>query len=234
MKKLLLSLFILTVFVSISNAQLSISYNGTDYTNQEMHFDSIAPNHNFDYHFAVHNGSSSDINCVFHRYDIDKPSTYTHLFCFGVHCFAGTTFTCDEAITAESELDFHPSIILGSNNKSYTFKYTFWDELNPADSVWIYVSHNGVNSIHDINKTDNLSVYPNPSNNQAVFTYDLMGNDGSLVIRNIIGKEVKSVQLNSASGKQVINTSDLPSGTYICSVVVGGKNLKSMKLIVSH
>ena len=82
-----------------------------------------------------------------------------------------------------------------------------------------------------------LEAYPNPAAQSATINYSLPSNyrQVTLVLRNMIGEELKTVQLSSSSkGKQTINTYDLPNGVYFYSIIGDGKTIATKKLIVKH
>jgi hypothetical protein len=82
-----------------------------------------------------------------------------------------------------------------------------------------------------------LEAYPNPANNNATISYNLPSNynSGKIIIRNMIGKEVKTIAINGGSNsKMTISTSDMPNGVYFYSIIGDGKPLSTKKLIVKH
>ncbi|MCK9163760.1 MAG: T9SS type A sorting domain-containing protein [Bacteroidales bacterium] len=86
-------------------------------------------------------------------------------------------------------------------------------------------------------KSSSLEVYPNPANSYTTINYTLSSdyNTGKIVIRNMIGKEVKTISINGgSSAKQVVSTSDLPNGVYFYSIVGEGQTISTKKLIVKH
>ncbi|MFA7082583.1 MAG: T9SS type A sorting domain-containing protein, partial [Bacteroidales bacterium] len=88
-----------------------------------------------------------------------------------------------------------------------------------------------------INKITSLEVYPNPANYNTTINYSLAANynSGKIIIRNMIGQELKSISINAGtSAKQVVSTSDLPNGIYFYSIVGDGQTISTKKLIVKH
>ncbi|MFN8397800.1 MAG: choice-of-anchor B family protein [Bacteroidia bacterium] len=76
-----------------------------------------------------------------------------------------------------------------------------------------------------------LRAYPNPSNGQVSFAYDLQGIEGGqLRILNLEGREVATSALNGAKGVQTVNLS-LPSGMYFAVLEAGGQRLATQKLV---
>lgn len=87
------------------------------------------------------------------------------------------------------------------------------------------------------NRTTSLEVYPNPANYNTTINYTLASNysSGKIIIRNMIGQELKSIPISGgSSAKQVVSTSDLPNGVYFYSIVGDGKTISTKKLIVKH
>lgn len=86
-------------------------------------------------------------------------------------------------------------------------------------------------------KSTSLNLYPNPANYSTTINYTLSSNydTGKIIIRNMIGKEVKSISINGGtSSKQVISTSDLANGVYFYSIIGDGQTISTKKLIVKH
>lgn len=100
-----------------------------------------------------------------------------------------------------------------------------------------YKNHNISLAKPIVSNPISLEAYPNPAVQSATIKYSLPSNQGrlSLVVRNILGKEVKTIELGSSlSGKQIINTSDLPNGVYFYSIIDEGRTISTKKLIVKH
>jgi hypothetical protein len=83
-------------------------------------------------------------------------------------------------------------------------------------------------------KQTKLSIYPNPAETFTNLEYKTNSDNSSFDIYNIIGEKVKSVKLKGKEGNIRINTSDLPAGTYIGTMVESGIKTKSIKLIISN
>jgi len=65
-------------------------------------------------------------------------------------------------------------------------------------------------------ETEKLSIYPNPSTGQLFID---KVDKGTLIVYNLIGKEVLVEEI--AEGKNVINISSLPGGTYLVKIYSG-------------
>lgn len=79
------------------------------------------------------------------------------------------------------------------------------------------------------------SLYPNPANNSATVKYQINGTkNASIVVRDMIGKEVISENIGSVNGVNyyTVNTSELPNGIYMVNLITGDKSF-SRKLMVT-
>jgi hypothetical protein len=77
---------------------------------------------------------------------------------------------------------------------------------------------------------------PNPFNNNTIIRYHIPPNSISvkIVITDMRGDEKKSFAINSRDNNQVtLNANDLPSGTYIYTLWVDGKQVDSKRLVIT-
>ena len=74
-------------------------------------------------------------------------------------------------------------------------------------------------------KASNVKVYPNPV--REVINIDLTGQNAtaSIAIYNMVGIKLAEKQIKSANGIEVINVSNLPSGTYLMVVTMNDETL---------
>jgi hypothetical protein len=237
--------FLLTVLLGISlglKAQQSFefSYNGTVF-NDTVKIDVASTGAEeiaSDYiHFK--NITSDAINVRVYRQDIMLNPTASLFMCIG-----------------ECTLDtISPTTILLEPNVEFTgfdLQYTYTSDapsvarIHLVDPItlqslqsFVVLYRNPDLSIAKPIKSNVLSLeaYPNPAAQSATINYSLPSNyrQVSLVLRNMIGKELKTIQLSSSSkGKQTINTYDLPNGVYFYSIIGDGKTIATKKLIVKH
>ena len=76
---------------------------------------------------------------------------------------------------------------------------------------------------------------PNPFGDKTIITYELPNNmsKAQIIITDLMGKQIKTIQLNNCCGEIEISAQDLPNGTFIYSLIANGKILKSNKMIVA-
>lgn len=80
-----------------------------------------------------------------------------------------------------------------------------------------------------------LTIYPNPANGYLIISYKTkLSPDASLTITDAIGKTVYQASLENAVGQKVVNTSQLPNGTYYYKL--SGQDYKDFigKFVVVH
>jgi subtilisin family serine protease len=85
------------------------------------------------------------------------------------------------------------------------------------------------------NSPAKFSVYPNPFADYATVDYDLSSLKHSVAelrITDMIGKQIKSISLNTKKNSLTISRNNLQSGVYFCSLVVDGKAVRTNKLVV--
>ncbi len=76
---------------------------------------------------------------------------------------------------------------------------------------------------------------PNPARSITAFNYNIKsGSKAEVKIINMLGKTVKSIDVNTSTGNVVLSTADLPSGVYFISLNVEGKNSAVQKLVVNR
>ena len=88
-------------------------------------------------------------------------------------------------------------------------------------SVATGLTENGINE---------LSIYPNPFNNVATLSFNVIGTERtSIELINAIGQTVQAIDLGLVSGAQLVelNALELPSGFYLVNIKSGTNNVVS-------
>jgi len=117
-------------------------------------------------------------------------------------------------------------------------RWVFYDQSNVNDSMSVTVKYTtyplGVDDAKA--KLGVLSnAYPNPSIAHTSFSYAIPSDaTGEIIIRNLLGSNVYSEQLQSSTGKVTITTENLSDGIYFYSLVIDGRVSQTKKLIVKR
>ena len=91
---------------------------------------------------------------------------------------------------------------------------------------------NSVNNVYTISK---VNAYPNPANNELNIPFSLTESAAVTVsLSNMVGQVVASQDMgNVVSGKAVFNTSAIPAGVYIYTVLANGQR-NTGRVVVAH
>ena len=91
----------------------------------------------------------------------------------------------------------------------------------------------GIVEPNQVGGLSGLNVYPNPFNNSLEINYNFLSKQDNprLIISDILGRELKTIQLVNQSDKITLNTTDLPRGTMIVSLYGNNQNPVSKKVI---
>lgn len=171
-------------------------------------------------------------------------SGHVEFFCFG----SGTTGLCyppntafsngNDTIFASSTDQSFKGTIRPLGNYGYTsIHYRFSDTNNPSDSVGVDLAWDFTTSINENQQVYGISKpLQNPADAFTVFSFNLQSNDQNdkLVVFNMLGSKVKSIDIPGVSGALVLTTSDLKAGMYMVSYISNGKVKDSCRLVVSH
>ncbi len=241
MKKTLLVIVALLGFCSLGFSQLSIQdTSGATLTNG----DTLAVNGTAGYQLSAH----------VYIYNAIVPIPVEAIAIPGNVAVSGCTYsicvgpTCYKTVPVNTNFT-SPSFNVPKGKDSNAF-YQDYNAVNAGttvimyeiknktgtDSAWFFVKFIAVPTGIQTIAANNLhisSLYPNPANSSFSFTYHT-DYDAQLSIYNSLGQEVKAIALSPAKESISINTTDMPSGIYICRVQAAGANTAFRRLVVSH
>jgi hypothetical protein len=184
----------------------------------------------------VTNNSANVMDLRAKKVILDTIPGSLNLFCWDI-CYAPSVYVSNiVAIPAGGTFTSFTGHYTGNTSGVSHIRYVFFNAANPNDSVWFNVTYSAYPLGISENREAKISnAYPNPANASTRIEYSLpTGNIGSIVVRNVLGSEVKNVSLANTVGKAVISTSDLKEGIYFYSFIVNGEIRATRKLIVQH
>ncbi len=132
-----------------------------------------------------------------------------------------------------------PATVSSGAEESHTYTITLdenWDKDNikiigfviAEDGIVLNSIKGGLHTGISLNSANNnISVYPNPFNNAIVF--DNINNAKQIVVSNIIGQAVMSVDVTNNS--MVVNTTGLHNGVYIISIIDNMNSVSTIKMV---
>ncbi len=76
--------------------------------------------------------------------------------------------------------------------------------------------------------------YPNPADDHTWISLNTSDKNLVLEVTSLLGARIMNIQVNAGDSKVRINTSQLASGQYICTLLDGKRVVGSQKIVVSH
>lgn len=189
----------------------------------------------------VTNNSGATMQILCKKVEIYVVPTTFNTFCWGGQCYGPDTYVSGvyaELGTGEYADDFTGDLYPVGTTGVSTLHYVWFDQNNTTDTTYIIVKFStSPIGIGDEFAADFISnPYPNPASN--VFYIDVNAEnhvaETQVVISNILGATVKTVDITGLTGKVSVNTAELESGLYLYSVIVNNKIVSSNKLVIQH
>jgi len=245
MKNLLLSIVASGAFFFASAQNIQIFTNTWDDVTDSTYEYNLGSGIQTEVYLYTENLTDSAMNIGLKRYEINVPSGTQNYFCW-FECYLPTPagdqvfWPAPDAIEHEADsvynkfVGYHmPQGIV----EDATYRYVWFDEDNPMDSVSVDIVFKAPNSTAEelALPSANINAWPNPAND--VLTVDFNSKNTTnptIVVRNLLGNQVAVEQLNGTNGQARIDVSELPAGTYLVSLQEGENRLSTKKVIVSH
>jgi hypothetical protein len=190
-------------------------------------------------HLWVKNNGGHVINVKAKKAEVSLLSGSNVTFCWAGNCFPpnvyesiGTTAINAGETATEFSGHYAPSLQKGQTK----VEWTFWDVADPTNTVTVTVDYNTYPvGKEELTAARLTAAFPNPASNNVSIGYSLpSGSEGKIVVRNILGVEVRSESIQAGSGKFIFNVSDLSEGIYFYSLIFGGQSTSTGKLVVKH
>ncbi len=238
MKKFIFSLFLMFSFFIVKAQSLPvIYYNGENITNQTIDVETNDPNDAMlQVKMKVTNESSQDMPLTLEKVVEQEVEGSMNTFCFG-QCVGPDVYiiSLKDPVAPGDYVDCDADYYHNNNVGTTTIKYVFTNPDLEGESCFVRINFAlKSNSIEDYAENLNLSVFPNPIDNNSSIIFDLPVHIGSgnAYIYSLTGSVVKQYNATPGRNQLQINASDLPSGVYLLSIVVDNKQLKTQKIVV--
>jgi hypothetical protein len=194
-------------------------------------------------HLDIKNTSANTITVECQKTNLNVPLGGESFYCFAGNCYsASSTSPSSSAVLApgqqfsfaNSDADAHSGYYdaYGASGIAEV-QYCFYDVNNPSDETCVTITYEcssatGVNDFNELTKMSEF--YPNPSNGLTHFTFN--GTKAQLKIIDILGNEIKVLQLEE-SGIKKIDLTDMSKGIYFGKLVINNKVTTIKKLSVN-
>jgi hypothetical protein len=188
-------------------------------------------------------GTTTKINMK--RYVINAPATVEDYFCWYV-CLGsvesatnpvlnhstGSCFNSNDGDTINYFGGYYKPMGLVT---TAVYRYVWFNASNPNDSAYIDLTYHATPvSVNEFAKNVSMTTFPNPAN--EVLNLNLENIDFSSTVTaeifDIIGNKVISQNITSVQTK--VDVSELPQGSYICTLVSNRKTILTKKVMISH
>jgi hypothetical protein len=247
MKKNIYAIILLTIgafFTAKSQSIQIIDTSGTPSIAQPSYTISVDADSSNARLFWVKNTTSSPINIQLKSYVVSNLGGDLISYCIGTQCHsAGQPATANTAIPANGTLTSNGLLLDFTDFAGVGYSQVLYTLFNPAhpttDSVSIMITYKittitGIKSNASNYNISNIS--PNPASNNVSLNYDLKSTTqpASIKIYNMLGTLVKTASLEAYSTNTKIDITSLEEGMYFYSVIVGGKAVKTSRLVVSR
>ena len=193
-------------------------------------------------HLDIKNTSANTITVECQKTNLNVPLGGESFYCFAGNCYsASSTAASSSAVLApgqqfsfaNSDADAHSGYYdaYGASGIAEV-QYCFYDVNDPSDQTCVIISYDcsGAMGINDFNELTKMSeFYPNPANGLTHFTFN--GTKAQLKIIDILGNEVKVLQLEG-SGAKKIDLTDMSKGIYFGKLMINNRVATIKKLIV--
>ncbi len=117
----------------------------------------------------------------------------------------------------------------GNNLPDYLWGHGKADAYNLLHGCLISVEENEIYN-------SSLDCYPNPFSGHTTISFSIPPSvtdvNAEIIISDVLGKVVKRISINKNQNFTELNQGDMKTGLYFCSMIVNGKQLKTIKLAV--
>lgn len=193
--------------------------------------------------FEVHNMSSNAVTAKVRKaIQSQADPGCTFYFCTDQNCYTPNTVlsgnvNMNAGATFQLITDFTPNNATGTS----LVRYSVFNTANPSDSAFFFiqyvVSPNSVNTLTMV-KASIGTPNPNPASSVFSLNYNLGSSFGKgeakLVIYNMLGAVVRTENVTDIEGTIKMDVSTLENGVYFTSMEVGGKQVATKRLVVTH
>lgn len=155
-------------------------------------------------------------------------------------CFFGASVTAPPFIVnaaGEPDCEVHIAFgimsdaVCGYKDAFVKADFVMVNTANEDDLTYVTVvfDYSRVAALHGANMANNVKVFQRGDNLVCNYAFDAVA-ERSLVVTNIVGARVAAVALDGNNGEVALDR--LPKGVYVYTLVEGGRNVKSQKIVV--
>ena len=235
MKKSIFTLVLVMAAVLVNAQSIKVSYQGNELNSQDTVFLPIENSgEDVDAFFGYQNTTNAAISFKVRKEVIFKDDDADLMFCIG-DCYTGDesgtlTLQPNEQVTDHDVMVLH--LIYSGPVVPAFVKYTlFRTDVETQDETSFYIAYGTGSGVREADMVKSLRAFPNPAVRNVTIEFVAPGNNASLVIKNLTGKEVYRASVASAGAKQ-IDVSSMSPGVYFYGIESDGKMVCTKKLLI--
>lgn len=142
--------------------------------------------------------------------------------CTGLSCMVGMNSAPFRLYNGQDYSDCHLVFEMPASQDLGVFKMVIKDTSNSNLSTSIYISVETPSAgINTTKTTTTLSAYPNPSSDIVKINYSNANEGNMMIVADMSGRIVRSVNLKTSEGSLNINVDNLPKGIYMYGIKGG-------------
>ena len=238
MKKILLFLAFAFAFVSSEFAQSSLkifdaSNNEVTNTTVQVYADT---SYSYTGNFNIQNTTATALTVKARKEEIVMTAGAQSSICYAGACYSSAVYSTPCKSHPASGIDvLTADYTYPKTYGSSTIRYTVTNCANVADSATFVIVYNASPAgITNYERSYSISEpFPNPASSILNFNYKLGNNaKAHIVIHNLLGSLVKTVEISEAAGTLKLDIGDLDAGMYFYTLEVNNKAVAAKKFIV--
>ena len=189
--------------------------------------------------FTIRNDAATEKQILEKKTEISLAEGAACSLCWAGYCYPPEVNQADYPLIlapGESQTSCFTHFLTGGVAGSSLVRWTFFDTGNPADSVSVVINYITYPAgIGAPPANDRVLVYPNPADNLLCFVLKDPGISGmKIVLRAVTGQKTALECQRVSPGKFCMDTSDLPCGIYVYSVVSHGSPVAGGLVSIVH
>lgn len=231
MKKFLYTVALSLSLYALSAQSLSVAQSQLTITGMVSDFELIS-------YVDVSNSNASALQVKVKR-RVNSASTGTENAICWLQCYIPSVGVSPDAIeipaggtSGNFSGHFYPNG--ASDAVSADIDYIFYDVDNPNDSTVLNVVYQASPlSLQDASKVHS-TLYPNPARSHVFVDCSAATSQLRLVVYDILGNAVKTIELSGVSGRRKIDLSSLRQGVYFYQFSVNGRTEETHRLVITR
>ncbi|RLD45372.1 MAG: hypothetical protein DRI89_01290 [Bacteroidetes bacterium] len=190
---------------------------------------------------VVHNNTDQWMKTKVRRNQLDMVEGTSSYFCWGI-CYPDDVLESQDSIlivSGGSSVDtaFSGQYLPNSKIGTSLVEYIFYNQENEDQQVKVLVKYWASPESIDEGMTNGGSIsdiYPNPATTVVSIDYSIPPglNNARISIVNIYGNVVKELEIDRNAHKLTVDISDMESGIYFYTMLIGNNIYETKKLII--